>query len=215
MTFTGTADTVGLPGTARFRYGTTPSLDKTAAAPLTAIAASQSPSAAVTGLLPRTRYYYELIVMTPDGTPAGTPATLTTPALPRLILGALTAKPSRFRLGKATGTTISFTLSRAATVTLTFQRRTAGSERGGRCVSRQKRGGHLQAKRCTRLVAAGRLGVTGHAGPNHVRFSGRLGSGRSLTAGSYLVTASAISPDGSRAAPLSTGLTASAGAGRR
>jgi hypothetical protein len=51
-------------------------------------------------------------------------------------------------------------------------------------------------------VAAGALMLNGHAGGNSVRFRGHLGRSW-LPPGSYLVTVTAVGPDGARSVPRS------------
>ena len=116
------------------------------------------------------------------GTGTGTtghPVTTTPPP----ALTALTLSPRRFHLrGKKTGTTIRYTLSRAAPVTLRFERLAAGHHNGKRCVAK----GH--GKRCTIATTIGTLTITGRLGPNQLRFPGRLNR-KALRVGGYRLTA--------------------------
>jgi streptogramin lyase len=124
------------------------------------------------------------------GTTSNTSATAA-PVLPVLAAGNgaspqvsnLSLSPSRFRVGPratavsaasgATGTTITYTLSKAANVKLQFLQPLPGRRKGSRCVapSRSLR----KARRCTRLSPKGTLTRTGQQGTNSVAFSGRIG----------------------------------------
>jgi hypothetical protein len=76
--------------------------------------------------------------------------------------------------------------SQAAKTTFTVQRRTLGRRKGGACVKTRKR--PPRAKRCTRYVKVGSFSHTDTAGPNRLRFSGRVG-GRKLKPGAYRLRA--------------------------
>jgi endonuclease/exonuclease/phosphatase family metal-dependent hydrolase len=123
--------------------------------------------------------------------------------------------PSRFRLGSAlprisrrtpVGATISFGLSEAARVTLAFARpHQPGRLVGGRCVAPSRR--NRNARACTRSVPAGSLRVNGTAGPNRIRFQGRLSRRRSLRPGHYWTTITATDMVGNRSLPRTTSFT--------
>ena len=87
------------------------------------------------------------------------------------------------------GTTFSFRLSLPATVRLGFLRRVAGVKAKGRCVAAGKSRPH--GARCTRMVSAGSITLSGHAGLDRVSFAGRLTKARKLPRGSYSVSATA------------------------
>jgi hypothetical protein len=176
-------------------------------------------SATATGLAPSTTYTATLLATSTQGT--GSAVTFTT--LPqangstpgdgtRPVASALTLSPTRFRLGtraatlakhprKRTpvGTTISFTLSRAATVTLAFQRAQPGRSIAGRCLapSPKRRHGH----RCTRYTAVhGSVSVAATAGADRIRFDGLLDGGAKLAPGSYRLVLSASDTGGTTSA---------------
>jgi hypothetical protein len=84
---------------------------------------------------------------------------------------------------RATGTTVSYTLSEAAGVTFRVQRPRPGRRVGGRCVKPTD----LNSKRrkCTRVVTLlGLFQRLGNAGPNSFHFTGRL-HGHALKPGLY------------------------------
>jgi hypothetical protein len=93
------------------------------------------------------------------------------------------------------GTTFSFTLDQAANIELRFTRLLAGRKHGGRCVAVTKHNRH--AHPCTRTRSAGTISLAGgRAGPNKVRFQGRLSRTRRLGPGSYTVTIVAVTAGG-------------------
>jgi hypothetical protein len=53
-------------------------------------------------------------------------------------------------------------------------------------------------RRCSRTLAAGTIAFPGHAGPNTVRFSGRISRSRELGPGAYTLTITAIDAAGRR-----------------
>jgi streptogramin lyase len=148
------------------------------------------------------------------GTTSNTSATAA-PVLPVLAAGNgaspqvsnLSVSPSRFRVGPqatavsaasgATGTTITYTLSKAANVKLQFLRPLPGRRKGSRCVapSRSLR----KARRCTRLSSKGRLTRTGQQGTNSVAFSGRIGR-KALKPAKYQVAITATDSAGQTSA---------------
>jgi hypothetical protein len=110
------------------------------------------------------------------------------------VIGALTIRPRRFAVAKAStavaarvaraakGAIVRYTLSEPARVTFTVKLATVGARKGRRCV---KRSGKLRhARRCTLLKTKGTLTRTGVSGANQLRFSGRLGH-RKLAPGTY------------------------------
>jgi endonuclease/exonuclease/phosphatase family metal-dependent hydrolase len=117
--------------------------------------------------------------------------------------------PSRFRLGSAlprisrrtpVGTTISFGLSETARVTVAFARtHQPGRLVGGRCVAPSRRNRGRRA--CARSLPAGSLSLNGTAGPNRMRFQGRLSRRRSLRPGRYRTTITAADAAGNRSLP--------------
>ncbi|HEX4623831.1 MAG TPA: hypothetical protein VH231_05215 [Solirubrobacteraceae bacterium] len=148
------------------------------------------------------------------GTTANTSGA-TTPVLPVLPAGngasphvsSLSVSPSRSRVGPqatavaaasgATGTTITYRLSKAANVTLQFQQPLPGRRKGSRCVapSRSLR----KARRCTRLSPKGTLTRTGQQGTNSVAFSGRIGR-KALKPAKYEVAITATDSAGQTSA---------------
>jgi hypothetical protein len=95
---------------------------------------------------------------------------------------------------KPRGTVFKYTLSTAATVRIQIQRPAPGRKSRGRCVKPTKK---LRKKpRCTRYVGVGTLTRNGSAGPNTVRFSGRIGR-KALTPGKYVAVVTATNSAGS------------------
>jgi hypothetical protein len=133
-----------------------------------------------------------------------------------LVLSGVSLTPRAFRVGRGptalsarrrsggrgrprappVGTTFRFTLNRAATVSIAFAREASGKRSGRRCVRPSRR--LASARRCTRLVAAGRLLRAGRADANAVAFSGRLGRS-ALRPGSYRATLTATAGGMTRA----------------
>ena len=96
----------------------------------------------------------------------------------------------------ATKHTVSFKLNLPSRVTFTIQRSTTGRRVKAACVAPTKR--NASRKRCTRLVALrGSFARTGVAGPNRVRFSGRL-AGRRLAPGNYKLVITPSSAAGTK-----------------
>jgi IPT/TIG domain-containing protein len=98
---------------------------------------------------------------------------------------------SRWRRGSSphhssapVGTSFAFSLNESASVSLTFTHSVPGRRAGGRCVAPNAR--NRGKAKCKRTVSAGTLAVSGHTGPNTVRFQGRL-SNTLLAPGSYSV----------------------------
>jgi hypothetical protein len=116
------------------------------------------------------------------------------------VLSAVSLTHRTFRVGKRataiiakrrkkkvpTGTTIRFTLDRAASVAIRADRSLSGRRSGKRCVKPTKR--LRRAKHCTRFVKAGAsLTRNAKVGRNNVGFSGRIGK-RAIAPGSYRLT---------------------------
>jgi hypothetical protein len=81
------------------------------------------------------------------------------------------------------GTTVRYTLDRAARVRFTVERRAAGRRVRGRCVAPTR--ANRLSPRCVRHVGvSGSFAHAGAAGPNRLGFRGRIG-GRALTPGDY------------------------------
>ena len=98
------------------------------------------------------------------------------------------------------GTTFSFSLDQSAHVTLSFTRLATGRLASGRCVAPAR--AKPRARRCTRRLPAGTLGLAGQPGANTVSFSGRTSIG-ALPAGSYSVVLRATGISGRPSAPVS------------
>jgi Domain of unknown function (DUF4394) len=98
----------------------------------------------------------------------------------------------------ARGTTFRFTLSESAKVRIAFEHRTGGRRVGGKCLAPTRARRNRRA--CTRYVAIGSISASGVAGPNSVKFSGRL-KGRPLAVGSYRATLTATDAAGQRSQP--------------
>jgi hypothetical protein len=127
-----------------------------------------------------------------------------------LALSGLKIKPSKFRaaskggpIGSAAakkkppvGATVSYTASRAAPATFKIARRASGVRKGKRCVAPPKRRSP-GAKRCTRYVSVGSFKQLAAAGPNRLRFTGRISTKRALAPGTYRLSLSAVLPGAS------------------
>jgi virginiamycin B lyase len=102
-------------------------------------------------------------------------------------LRALSLSTKRFRLGSK-GTSIRYRLSETATVKLSFESVRSGRKVGGRCVKPSKR--NRARKRCRRYLALTRtLSYRNQAAGEHrIRFTGRLGKGKTLAPGAYRLT---------------------------
>jgi hypothetical protein len=197
----GTLNGHAQPTTDRFEFGPTAAYGATSS-PVDAGAgfATEPATATLTGLTPNTTYHYRLDATNPTDTTPGADATFTTLALP--LLGTVTVKPSRWRLGASlvqisrkrkrrapVGTRISFSLDRAVPVQLQFSLRKPGRTVKKRCAAPTRR--NRKARRCTRLLTAGVLAFPGHAGKNTIRFQGRISRSKRLRAGRYQLQVSA------------------------
>lgn len=173
-------------------------------------------SIAVSGLAPGTTYHLQLLGTNADGTSASGDLTITTStsstpssraptvssfrqSASRWIEGSALARASARRRRTAVGTTFSFALSESARYVLTFSRTTTGRRSKGRCVAQTKRNRRNRA--CVRIVAAGSLGLGGHAGSNRVSFQGRLTRVKRLALGRYSVSIIATDALGQRTKP--------------
>ncbi len=138
---------------------------------------------------------------------ASAPADTTAPVVSGLSMthrrfadraGATHARGRRGRVVR--GTAFAFTVSEAARVTIAIVAETSGRRSHGRCVRATRRLAH--ARRCTRLVAAGTVVHAVGKGHASVAFSGRIGK-RTLAAGRYRATLTAVDAAGNRSAPHS------------
>jgi hypothetical protein len=221
-TVSATISPVFLGGTFSYRYGPTISYGSSPPSmPLLAGAGAQPATASLTGLTPATTYHVQLVVTTPDGTATSSDVTFTTSAVPAPALSGLTLSPSAFRAassgptaltagataakkkGKKTGTLISYRDSQAARTTFTVLQSQNGVRKGKRCVRAPKHP-KRKAKRCQRLVSLGTFTHTDGAGPNRLRFTGRLRS-KKLKPGRYKLRAIARSSAGKTGAPATKG----------
>lgn len=157
------------------------------------------------------------------GTPVPGPAALAagTPDVTAPVLRGAKLSRARFRVGRAgtalsaartpraerpaRGTTVSYTLSEAATAVFTVERELAGwrVRRTGRSAPvclRPTNGSPARGRRCTLRRRAGALARRAPAGPNTLRFSGRIGT-RKLPAGSYRLTIVAKDAAGNASRP--------------
>jgi hypothetical protein len=91
---------------------------------------------------------------------------------------------------RSTGTQVTYTDTEAATTIFSVIRKTAGVQRGGKCIA-ASRHPKKPAKRCTKLVTVGSFQHLDSAGANSFRFTGRVG-GRKLKPGSYELIATPI-----------------------
>jgi hypothetical protein len=96
--------------------------------------------------------------------------------------------PSALAARRSFGTRVTYTLNEAATVRFTVLRAMRGRKGSGRRCAKPTRA-NRRAPACTRLSALpGSFSVAGHAGVNHLRFSGRL-AGVKLKVGKYALVA--------------------------
>lgn len=124
-------------------------------------------------------------------------------AAPPQLTG-LRQSASRWRLRAArhgrrlpVGTTLRFTLDRAATVRFEFVRRAQG-RRGAKGGCAKPTAANRRRPSCTRSVLVGSSSFAGRPGRNERRFRGRLGA-KALQPGRYLLRASAVA-DGAMSA---------------
>jgi hypothetical protein len=87
------------------------------------------------------------------------------------------------------GTVFSFDLNVPGQAHLSFTELVRGRRAAGRCVASARAGRGLAA--CMRRVPQGRLTLAAPAGTTRLSFAGRLGPGRRLTPGRYVVTIAA------------------------
>jgi hypothetical protein len=184
-----------------FEYGLTTSYgSKTAPGAAGSGNASVPVSAALAGLTPNKTYHYRVVATNADATTAG--ADMTFASLPVPAAGKLAVKPTSFpaapkgsslaaagkRRKRTYGTRVSFQLNTPASVKFTVQVPRAGRrDRKGRCVAHTRR--NRRARRCTRYVTmSGSFTITGKAGTNTFRFTGRL-KGKRLKPGRYYLVA--------------------------
>jgi len=146
----------------------------------------------------------------PPGTPPpGTPPVITPPAAAPILSG-LSLSPFRFRAARSgpsiatvVGTTVRYTLSKAASVGFRVQRAAGGRRVNGRCVKPTRR--NATRKRCTRYVTmSGSFTHRGKAGSNRFKFRGRL-AGRALRPKLYRLRAVATDSAGRHSAPRRVG----------
>jgi hypothetical protein len=192
-----------LATTYHFDYGRTAgygsSTPETVAGAGTATVAA---AATLTGLASGTTYHFRIVATNRGGTTAGGDRALTTQARGggaggshRLV--SLGLNPTAFaaaarggsaesaarRRRVAIGTTVAFALNERASVRFTVRRARPGRRVGRRCVKprRSNRG----RRKCTRYVRVrGSFSVTGAAGKNRFRFTGRMRR-RKLAKGRY------------------------------
>lgn len=133
-------------------------------------------------------------------------ATATVDTLP--VLGAVKAKPRKFRAkpkGKAEGkfgTTFRYSVNEPATVRIRFERKLTGHRIGKICVPPPKRG-----KPGTKCVAFKRIGSRSQkakVGPNKLKWNGRL-KGSPRLPGAYRATVVATDAAGGRSAAKTVG----------
>jgi alpha-tubulin suppressor-like RCC1 family protein/uncharacterized protein YecT (DUF1311 family) len=93
-----------------------------------------------------------------------------------------------FKHHEPTGSTFYYTLNERATVTLAFAQKHPGHIVAHRC---QTPTGTNHKPRCTRTQTIATLTATGHAGPNHLPFRGRIPRSRTLGPGTYTLVITA------------------------
>ena len=194
----GSVDGRAQPASDRFDYGLTPGYGATT--PPVA-AGSGAASATVKGLQPNTTYHYRVEARNPTDTAFGADAAFTTLPLP--TLSDLTIDHRAWRRGyrlalvsagrrRPVGMTVSFVLNRAAPFRLDFFSPHQGRRQRGRCRAASRRNRH--GRRCTWFALVGSLSFAGDAGPNWVRFQGRLSGLRTLKPGAYQLRVSTSDP---------------------
>lgn len=207
-TLTGSVRPNGTATSYRFEYGRTDAYgSETTATSAGSGLAARDVSAGIAGLSPNTRYHYRLVAVNDSGTGRGEDRTFTTgapprvtpPPAPRLAIGGLGLSRTAFRAARsgpsartaprrrpATGTVVSYGLSRAATVRFSVER----------CAKTKRTRGRVRCLRHRKLRGA--FTQSGAAGRNRVLFTGRL-RGRRLAAGRYRLVA--IASAGDRSGP--------------
>ena len=88
-----------------------------------------------------------------------------------------------------TGTTFSYTLNEPATLRLAFTQKHPGRILAHRCQAPTKT--DRNKPRCTRMLTIATLTATGHAGPNHLPFKGRIPHAKRLRSGTYTLVITA------------------------
>ena len=88
-----------------------------------------------------------------------------------------------------TGTTFSYTLNEPATLRLAFTQKHPGRILAHRCQAPTK--SNRNKPRCTRTLTIATLTATGHAGPNHLPFKGRVPRAKQLRPGTYTLVITA------------------------
>lgn len=122
--------------------------------------------------------------------PAPTVVPAPAPALGAVTLANRTFSPVGSKTRTKHGTTLRFTLSRAATVKAALTLLAPGRTVGKACRPDSAKLRKAKAKLCTRSVKAGTLTFAGKAGRNSIAFDGKV-SGRRLAAGQYVAAFSA------------------------
>lgn len=126
----------------------------------------------------------------PAAPPTTRPAASLAPTLTKVTLtNSRFATVKKVGSKKKVGTTFNFTLSEPASVKIAIERRLPGYKSGGKCVSKKPASGNHG--RCTFYKSAKSLSVTGKAGANAVKFSGK-----GLPLGLYRVSLVATDADG-------------------
>lgn len=139
---------------------------------------------------------YELVQPQPLVT--AQPITIKQPPPMPPALSGLKVSPTPFRAAssgatiakaKASGASISYTDTVAATTTFKILRSAPGVRSGRRCVAPPRRVAKgRRLKRCTRTLTLATFSHVDKAGPNKLRFSGRV-HGKKLAPGSYTLSA--------------------------
>jgi hypothetical protein len=136
---------------------------------------------------------------------AANESVVVSPATSAPVITSVRQSVRRWRAGKSlarissakppVGTTFSFTLNTAAKVGFAFTAKLAGRKvKHGRCVAQTRSNRHKPS--CTRIVTAGTLSFTGHAGTNKVSFDGRISPTKKLAAGTYALVVTATDSSG-------------------
>jgi hypothetical protein len=130
------------------------------------------------------------------------------PPDPALDVTGLALSRKLFRLGSELpsvaavkrGTTIRFTISKAATVRLRFRRAAPGRRVGGRCRKPTRR--NRSRRPCTRMLSVrGAVSLPVQAGTRRIKFAGRLSARRRLRPGRYQLVLTARDAAGNVSTP--------------
>jgi len=168
--------------------------------------AQTSDSAATTAVPTPTPTPTPPLTIVPPVLPPVVPAVVVAPVLSELslkpaVFGAARGGPSALAARKSkAGAVISYRDSQSARTTFSVISREPGTRKGRRCV-RASSGARGKAKRCIRLVAKGTFSHADRAGPNRLRFTGRVKNNK-LRPGRYELRVAARNRQGKQGRTL-------------